>query len=94
MVAVLLIEPASTSAWVTVYVAEQLMVAFGASVAGAVGVQVIALRPGMGSVTVRRGRHDAGVLTGERVGDDVTGDDTTVRARGLRQTTRWRWSRR
>ena len=45
------IEPASTSAWVTVYVAEQSIVAFGARVAGVVGVQVIADRPGIGSVT-------------------------------------------
>ena len=51
-VAVLAMVPASTSAWVTVYVAVQLMVALGARVAGAAGVQLMAERPVIGSVTV------------------------------------------
>ena len=50
-VAVLWMLPASTSAWVTVYVALQSIVSPGASVAGAVGVQSIAERPVIGSVT-------------------------------------------
>ena len=50
-VAVFRIEPASTSAWVTVYVAVQTTSAFGASVAGAAGVQPIGERPVIGSVT-------------------------------------------
>ena len=51
MVAVLMIEPLSTSAWVTVRVAVQLIVAPGASTAGAAGVQESAPRPGSGSDT-------------------------------------------
>ena len=50
-VAVFAIVPLSTSAWVTVYVAVQLIVALGARVAGATGVQPMAERPGIGSVT-------------------------------------------
>ncbi len=49
--AVLAIVPLSTSAWVTVYVALQLIVAFGARVAGAAGVQVTGERPLIGSLT-------------------------------------------
>src|SRR4051812_16845131 len=45
-------DPASTSAWVIVYVAVQSMTAFGASAAGVAGVQLTAERPGIGSVTV------------------------------------------
>ena len=47
-VAVLTIDPASTSAWVTVYVAAHVVDAPGASVAAG---HVIADRPGSGSVT-------------------------------------------
>ena len=50
MVAVLRNDPASTSAWVTVYEPVQVIVAFGARVAGAAGVQESA--PTSGSVTV------------------------------------------
>ena len=39
------------AACVTVYVAVQLIVALGARVAGAVGVQPVLERPGIGSVT-------------------------------------------
>ena len=68
-VAVLLTEPAFTSAWVIVYVAVQVVDAPGASVVGRAGD-----RPDLGVGDADAGqRHVAGVGDQERVGDRVAG---------------------
>ena len=63
-VAVLSIEPLSTSAWVTVYVAEQVAEAPGAidAIVGVPPPQSIAESPGSGSETVTAARVTLPVL--------------------------------